>query len=84
MTYWELPNPLPQLTRFETPNRTKQKRKTDRQKRIEWYNDEGDRASLARWLTSWLAGKDGSPEVNGLTLLYKRTSTVRVARVAKV
>ena len=35
-----------------------------------------DEASLARWLASWQEG--GSPEVNGVTLLYKRTSTVRV------
>ncbi len=34
----------------------------------------GDRASPTACLTSWLAGKGGSPEVNGVTLLYKRTS----------
>jgi hypothetical protein len=41
------PNPLPQFT-VETPNRTKQKQENPKKKKkIEWYNDGGDRASLA-------------------------------------
>ena len=35
------------------------------------------------WLASWQEGRGGGwfAEVNGITLLYKRTSTVRVSRV---